>query len=228
MNDRLEAFRKRLRGPEKTKSNWQFWIGSPTAWLALFLSATTGFYTFLYNSDELSVVIAGGGVAASDDEKDYGVRAPRSVTLINTGSRPIAVLRIQMIVAERLQGAAPATCEAHWKEQVYDLDFEHTVIKPYDVVVKAMKFEGANSPLELRDFPTPKKGVIPYYAEVVFCMGFDLVATDTWVRKTIEREHAILNTGGWSSYGSKFDPVYLIKRNRFRTEVDAGRPRWWD
>jgi hypothetical protein len=55
---KIEAFRKRLRGAEKQKTNWQYWIGSPTAWLALVLSAATGFYTFLYHSDELSVVIA--------------------------------------------------------------------------------------------------------------------------------------------------------------------------
>jgi len=43
MRENLETFRKRIRGPEREKVNWQFWIGSPTAWLVLFLSASTGF-----------------------------------------------------------------------------------------------------------------------------------------------------------------------------------------
>jgi len=57
MNERLEAVRKRLNRPEKETRDWQFWIGSPRAWLALFLSSITAFYTFLFHRDELSIAI---------------------------------------------------------------------------------------------------------------------------------------------------------------------------
>jgi hypothetical protein len=57
MNERLEEFRKRLRGPEKNKSDWRLWIGSPTAWLALAVSSATALHTAVYYSDQLSVVM---------------------------------------------------------------------------------------------------------------------------------------------------------------------------
>ena len=101
MNDKLEAFRKRLRDPEKKKASWQFWIGSPTAWLALFISSTTAFFTLFYHSDELRVAVSGGIAARLElfaDEKTgtpyrgVTVSTPRRFTFINSGSRPIAVL----------------------------------------------------------------------------------------------------------------------------------------
>src|SRR5437764_4060783 len=108
MNDRLEAFRKRLRGPDREKTSWQFWIGSPTAWLAFFISSTTAFYTLLYHSDELRVALIPGDVQAYSGK--VSVEPPETFTFINSGSRPIAVLAAEMSVNQPDKGVPHLDC----------------------------------------------------------------------------------------------------------------------
>jgi len=48
MNEKLEAFRKRLRKPEKKKTDWASSIGSPTAQFAAVLSLFNLFYSHVY------------------------------------------------------------------------------------------------------------------------------------------------------------------------------------
>jgi hypothetical protein len=68
----------------KEKTNWQFWIGSPTARLDLFIWSTMAFYMFLYHSDELSMVVPPAATFAQGHK--IGVGSPTSITFINSGS----------------------------------------------------------------------------------------------------------------------------------------------
>src|SRR5262245_47683027 len=93
----IETFRSRLKQPKKATTNWQQWIGSPTAWLALILSASSFFYTFLYYSDDLSVVMDRPVIQPAFQDV-LRISAPRNMTFINSGSRPIVITGAQLIL----------------------------------------------------------------------------------------------------------------------------------
>jgi hypothetical protein len=102
-NERLEDFRKRLRGPEQNKETWKFWIGSPVAWIALALSLWTAFYTFVYHSDELSVVFDNVLIVRSPDPLKFmvvRVKLPKAITFVNSGSRPITATKFGILIAQ--------------------------------------------------------------------------------------------------------------------------------
>jgi hypothetical protein len=225
MNEKLEAFRKRLHGPEKEKPNWQFWVGSPIAWLALLVSSTTAFFTFFYHSDELRVTVSGGTFRLVDKPEFH---APISMTFINTGTRPIAVLGVEQLVVQPTKQFPNPDCE-HGYVQRQSLIFEHTVVKASDTVAKTPTRFKPPVPEDVRDpIPDPK----PFQSIArsdfnksrglffVVCMTFEILATDTldW-RKTVK----VLEVKGeslqflypiWISA-----PQHLIKRNRFQTSV---------
>ncbi len=190
MNDRLEAFRKRLRGPDREKTNWQFWIGSPTAWLALFLSSTTAFYTFLYHSDELRVAIIPGDVQLVPGK--VRVEPPERFTFINSGSRPIAVLAADISVNQPDKGVPYPDCISGVGAPLF-LKLEETVVKPYDAVVKSTKLEPGESPeIELSD--ANKSLSEPLF---VLCVTFKFVATER--AGSTQDEFVLLHNDRWSS-----------------------------
>jgi hypothetical protein len=53
-----DQFRERLRRPKKPPIDWAKWIGSPTAWLALTISASSLYLTLVRKSDDLRVVVS--------------------------------------------------------------------------------------------------------------------------------------------------------------------------
>jgi hypothetical protein len=215
----IEAFRARLKQPEKNKKiNWQQWVGSPTAWLALMLSASSFFYTFLYHSDELSVVM--GDPTIKPDKDAFKIIAPRSMTFINSGSRPVTVISARLIL---VQGHPHSVeCGDSVRRDItteFPLIFEQTVVKPFDAVSRSMSFEN-------KEESFPKAGINEGggQASVLVCVRFELAATDAarW-RKTVLLG---LQLGSRDPFAQlrqgRFDttPKYLMKRNRFWTEVD--------
>lgn len=218
---RIEAFRKRLYGAEEQRVNWQFWIGSPTAWIALILSAVTAFYTFLYHSDELSVVVGRPSIFLTMDG-DIEVRAPSSITFINSGSRPVAVTGIQMMLVQPTEKVAEPKCRNSGAYQYFSVTFEQTVIKPYDTVAKAIKFDETQSSLDTkRVVMSEANKKLKRDQIVVACLEFEIVAADTagW-RKVVQVERVTLSGVGSTDLSVQdARPLYLIKRNRFWTSV---------
>lgn len=224
MNERLEAFRKRLRGAEKEKTDWMHLIGSPTAaWIALFLSSSTAFYSFLYHSDVLSVVPMHSSIHLTADNKVH-VNSPSVVTLINSGSRPIAVLGVEIFYGQPTSKSANPSCSGPGRFYRFQLTFEQIVVKPYDTVLKQLKFDHADSSEKVHLIPLSDANQTRKDDRVVIaCMSFDIVAADTagW-RKILEVERIILDDVGKSSFEYRINipsAKYVIKRNRFWTEV---------
>jgi len=215
MNDRLEALRKRLRRPERKTINWQFWIGSPTAWLALVVSSATAFYTFFYYSDQLSLVMKPWLVLVSSTKLQ--IEGPQPLIFVNSGTRPIALLSVGIDVTLKQLG-----CYGHH----IPLEFDEFVLKPFDTTVKVVSFKGKNVngwyDLEARvgcDFR----------GDEIISLQFEIVSADSPVfLKHIEAPQivGISQGNGYSDFGpannlEKRVPQYLIKRNRFWTEVGA-------
>lgn len=222
MNERLEAFRNRLRGPERKEINWQFWVGSPTAWLALFLSSTTAFYTFLYHSDQLSVVVDSPTIRP--DGNTFRISPPAGMTLINSGSRPVVVTGAQLLLVQGHPHNVECDDDRDRRTEI-PLVFEQTVVRPYDATSKTLKFSKEEETFEAvlgnRDRGTGQ-------ASVLVCVRFELAATDAarW-RKTVSAGLQL----GWPRephrelQRARFEtrPKYLMKRNRFWTEVDRDK-----
>src|SRR3954462_728870 len=120
MTDKPEPFRKRPHGPEKEKISWQFWVGSPIAWLALIISSATAFSSLFYHSDQLSVMIPAWGVWLKDQQ--IQIQQPEPGTLINTGTRPIAIFGVSLIVVP------PSEKDCTYGGKTFGLEFETTVV----------------------------------------------------------------------------------------------------
>ncbi|SFV16046.1 hypothetical protein SAMN05192541_124125 [Bradyrhizobium arachidis] len=221
MNERLEAFRKRLNEPKKRRSdkNWQQWIGSPTAWAGLILSSVTAFYTFLYHSDELSVVIDSPFI--KPDGENFKVRPPPGLTFINSGSRPVVVTSMKMLLIQRHYASDPECDDWEVRTEI-PFAFEQTVVKPYDALSKTLKFENEEATIAAKGGNANRKGG---RASMLVCIRFELAATDAvrW-QKTVTAGHQIERDRQPNAelQRARFDtrPKILMKRNRFWTEVD--------
>jgi hypothetical protein len=214
MNEKLEAFRKRLRGPEKEKTNWPAWIGSPTAWLALFISSTTAFYSLLYHSDELSVVVRPGLIEFKD--KEIGLYDPGDAIIINSGNRPIAVLGVNMTTIQASSSGEKIDC-FHGSKEFFVLPFERIVVKPYDTVVASLKGKDGAPPNYLVSMTETNQQLIKANnsPNIIACLTFWIVAADEPWHKTFE----VVGLQGRRHDG----PRYVIKRNTFWTEVADDR-----
>lgn len=220
MHENLEIFRKRLRESEKEKINWQFWIGSPTAWLALIVSASTAFYTFLYHSDELSVAMPPPSLEWNGD-REISVQAPSHITFINTGSRPIAVVGIDLQLVQASSSTDKPRCR--YAVSLWNLDFEQTIVRPYDAVTKALKLPRKQSDdKEKIDLENGNEKRV-----FATCARFTIISADAtgWV-KTIDLGLITLESIGMTEWEDKSAerPPYLIKRNRFWTDMDRDPP----
>ena len=220
MNEKLEAFRKRLRGPTKVKTDWRFWIGSPIAWLAFVISLTSAFYSLIYHSDELGIVVPPLFPRVVADQISFG--APHFFTFINSGSRPIAVLSVHMVFVQPQQGMNRADC-SHG-EVYFFKPFVQLVVRPYETVTYRLTFSDADGSgrilLPKSDFNRGVERGAPSY---VACLTFHGVAADTteWF-KTVEVDH--FDRGEFhSSELMQAKPQYLIKRNTFWSSVPNDR-----
>lgn len=213
MNERLQEFRNRLRGPAKAVTNWQFWIGSPTAWLALFISSATAFYSLVYHSDAISVVTT--PISMTVDKDHIYVPYPKTITFINSGSRPIAILDIWLTV-KQAKSNKDLDCRGSLDWLV--LAFDQLVLKPYDITAREMRFRGSKEDRLPVDLSAENKNVEE--PTFVVCLSFEFVATDSpRLRKTILLARLGKVEAGQARYDRQ--PAYLIKRNTFSTAVGA-------
>jgi len=86
-----ETLRERVRSPKKNKVDWLKWIGSPTAWLALILSASVAYLNFR-KADMLSVVV--GSVPRAKYSSGEFVEITGwtpTLVFVNSGARPVIV-----------------------------------------------------------------------------------------------------------------------------------------
>ena len=149
------------------------------------------------------------------------------ITFIDSGTRPIALLEVTMAVVELAHATAGLPCDGASVQ--FPIRFEETVVKPDEAVVKELSFFN-NQPKV--SFPregskNPDRLVVP----AAICLKFAFVATDTPIlRKAIAADHRWARKD--SSLAEMFQesardkqvkriPQYLIKRNTFRTEVNA-------
>jgi hypothetical protein len=159
------------------------------------------------------------GLVFDQNEKAFGVVTPGKITLINSGSRPIAVLSIEMLSVQPSDKLYRTTCWNGQSERVA-LTFDQIVVRPYDVAALELRFAGSKSVDDrkyflVNDVNKELKNLL--LRELVICLSFDIVATDTpgW-RKTIEIDRSYESP---APSENKFRPNYLIKRNTFWTEV---------
>jgi hypothetical protein len=222
MNEALETFRKRLRGPEKEKFKFtrQFWIGSPTAWLALLISSATAFSSIVYYSDELGVQVPSPQAFKNESKDQIHVVLPPGITFVNSGSRPIAVLKVSIRFIQPRRKAEHIDC-LHGQMDVAWLPLHMLVVKPYDIMAYELKYNDWMLPRDLH-FASSELNKENSSPMVVFvsCAIFQIVAADTTsFFTTVE----IARTDEYGFDRSRLSNTqHLIKRSTFWTSV-AGK-----
>jgi hypothetical protein len=222
MNDKLEA-----HGPEKEKRNWSSWAGSPIAWLGLIISLTTAFFSLVYHSDQLSVLIEGGSGKFSEED-GVSISHLQPVTFINSGTRPIAILDVAMTVGQ------PSSDGCKNFAAYTRLEFESIVLKPSDTVIKRARLPDSLNwdAINLRlGRIIPDQGV-----PALVCMRFAFVAVDSPVLSSSAEVPLVWTNIKTGDHHQRMPsqtpllptlPTYLLKRNRFWAEVPANTTRWW-
>ncbi|UVC09829.1 hypothetical protein IHQ71_04230 [Rhizobium sp. TH2] len=228
-----QAFRtylsKRQPSSEK-KINWGQWIGSPTAWLALFISASTAFYSMLYVRDEAKIVFDKHYIKVHN--KDWlAINSPRTITFVNSGNRPIAITEVLIDVVQPFGNYPdPQLCSESGDHSVFDMDFEQTAIKPFDIVVKPFRFQ-KTSVQEMRAIPMSavNKGRRKQvgHRKALVCAHVTFVVSDA------EYRQSVLLFSGWFEGGQqnrKFlieEPVTVIKRSLFGAGYTRNQRHYW-
>jgi hypothetical protein len=242
MNEKLEAFRKRLREPEKKKRDWASWIGSPTAQLAAVLSLFNLFYSHAYYNDELTVVLSPSRVHSSGDSIE--VELPR-VTLGNSGTRAASVVGMHLRhVQPNSDSKRRLSCDNIErygysgdvvKENTSDfvpIVFESVILKPGDTIVRSIKFDENSSILfdvhiqkgsksgtfALNDFNQKRTYTDKRWS---ICLTFNIAATDAFWDKPVQlgSDSDAEFDGEFNSREVASSSHTLVKRNNFWTSV---------
>jgi hypothetical protein len=133
----LDQFRARLRPPAKKPFiDWSKWIGSPTAWLALTLSALSTYQTMIRKADDLRVVVSTTPLMRIKTGEDGAARLhlskpTQNLVLINSGNRAAAISSIALHLWFQSNGRP--TCDGTHVPKVslfLFYDFVPQVIKP--------------------------------------------------------------------------------------------------
>jgi hypothetical protein len=212
---KLSRFRKPLQRRVKEKTNWQFLGGSLIAWIGLAVSLTTAFYSLIYYSDQLTVVVH--PTFWQHVEGLVGVQVPRKITYVNSGSRPVAVLNVHMVAAQQAVQTEPVDCSHGQFELIEVVSDQNVVIKPYDTTTRDLAPVDAEQNIRMFAMSDLNRKEYRANPRLVVCLVFEMVATNTagW-RKTIE----IARVGGEEAHDSNnLTQHYLIKRNTFWTSI---------
>jgi hypothetical protein len=137
----IEELRERLETPAKARVEWSKWIGSPTSWLALSLSAVTAYFTLIRQSDDIRVVVGERPLLYVDlvekDRPRLGIQQlQQHLTIINSGNRTAAITSIALVVGRSFKGGE-AQCQYESKpSKPFSLEyaFGGVVIKPGEIV----------------------------------------------------------------------------------------------
>jgi hypothetical protein len=105
MNDQLEAFRKRLRGPEKPsqprdRMKVKQWVAIVISIVALGISAVTAYYSVILQSEEKRVFVDQIPLLIRTADTRLQVEGILDIAFVNTGTRPIVVRSVDLIIED--------------------------------------------------------------------------------------------------------------------------------
>jgi hypothetical protein len=221
----LDQFRERLRRPEKASTDWAKWIGSPTAWLALLLSAFSVYGTLVRKTDDLRVVTHRKPSAVVQGQQVEFLALDQDLILINSGNRAAAVTEITLILWFQ-DGNESVTCDHDHYQPIYlNYDFSPVVVKPgemsslslsrfidYNVGIKGIlpvEYEMSDGKLTSASFKrAPKAGDI-----MAACLSFRIILPDSDLRNaSVLLETAPGEKNFYIDYKERFTaPVVLVK-----------------
>jgi hypothetical protein len=209
MNERLESFRKRLRGPDKQKGDWK--VGSPTAWLALLLSLTTT-YLNLRRHDDFKVIITNVTFELKDDQTAYGKLSNTFVaTFINGGNRPVSVLSAKAAIGQFFD--EKRNCDQVPQYQSVKLEIKPFVVKPGEIGIEPVTTKGSDSTIAYIENYSRLDTAAGHKA--LLCLQFTVVTPDAQVESEFFPFLLIGSTREAGTYDRKDDekvPVRILPR----------------
>ncbi|MGO6966601.1 hypothetical protein [Rhizobium leguminosarum] len=205
------------------RPDWRAWIGSPTAWLALLLSAGNAFYSIFYFSDELTIIVQDDAAAYHKEGGKVSVYAPNGVVFVNSGTRPVAITEVTLSYSQPLVGDE---CDGGGN---FNLDFPQTVIKPGDIITL--------SPISFRRNGLPPAHVSDVVSidiseanaskvedgYVIVCASVTYIVENTELFNYSLKIAKVYISDGVSGASGRadFGPITLLKRNVLWTDVAA-------
>jgi hypothetical protein len=192
-----DQFRERLRRPKKPPIDWAKWIGSPTAWLALTISASSLYLTLVRKSDDIRVVVGHpepmsiGGAGSQINLRG----SDQTLIFINSGNRAAVINEVTLLLWFQSEKTGPPTCSkpASWPIAL-SYDFAPLVIKPGEITsISINKFKTTKSieetskkdrklEYEVSDGALKAFTVVPEPAFgdlVVACQSFQVILPDS-------------------------------------------------
>jgi len=219
-----------MRRPKNTKENqssWKSWIGSPTAWLALLLSAGNAFYSIFYYSDELTIITQDESAAYTLDENKVTVFSPAAFVFVNSGTRPVAVTDMWVFFDQPNKDYPEREdCSPVGPRVGLQMVFQPSVLKPHDIMTQTTKFhmqDGSTSTSFSMDFTQENaakqkdgKGYVLTCGSATYIVGNREFHDTFRIAKVFFYD---MNSNRSHSFRLDFGPETLLKRNLLWTSV---------
>jgi hypothetical protein len=152
VNEQLDAFRKRLRGPEAPqRMKAKEWVAILISVTALGLSAMTAYFTLVRQSEELRVFVGDAipFVTGRTNDGRLQLEGNLDIAFMNTGTKPIIVLGVSLIVSDIEDRKKSKSCKSSFGNILFDAD--SFVVKEKEAVAKLLRFDRRRKHVELTE-----------------------------------------------------------------------------
>ena len=143
MDERLEAFRTRLRGstkPQKKERKAREWFAILVSISALAVSITTAYFGTIRQVEELHIFVGNSIPTASwTDDGRLQIEGALDLAFLNTGTRPILILSADLLINQDEEIRSDDQCNFHWAG--VPLDLNSFVVKEKESVAKLINLK---------------------------------------------------------------------------------------
>lgn len=226
MTDSFPELWKRVSEQGKPKPDWRWWVGSPTAIFGALLSIYNTISPLVYH-DELSVVVSTSWDSGKDN---LSVVVPQSITYINSGNRPVAILSARVasvVVTEGIDGGPqPSDCEIG-RFRAADVRSDDVVVKPFETTTVPLTRSGQPEIVPVIEGQELLQHLKSKKMKVLICASFEFVIAGlptALKRVVVSALYIGLNPPDSLILGTGKRPSFLIKRNAFWTGVGSDQP----
>ncbi|MGY3496382.1 hypothetical protein [Bradyrhizobium sp. USDA 4502] len=142
-NERLEAFRRRLRGPEAPQQTREplkgkDWVAILVSISALAISAMTAYFSLLRQSEEMQVFFGDPPLLTRTADKRLQVEGKLDMAFMNTGTRPIIVLGVALLIEDTSKRTAASSSPCGSKFGSLRFEVDTFVVKEKESVTKLL------------------------------------------------------------------------------------------
>jgi hypothetical protein len=128
---------------------WREFVGSPTAWLALFVSLGSAYYSIFYYVDDIRVSVdSAPSLFFHKDTESILISEPKHATFINAGTRASVITHMEINFNQPDDKGVDLICRRGGIWRSGNLLFTPTVLKSGEIISFQLKYSDLQSPFK--------------------------------------------------------------------------------